>query len=180
MVLPDANIVIALTVVAFLAGYVDAIGGGGGLLTMPVLLMAGLSPVEAVATNKLQGTAGVAASSYAFWAAGKLNLSTVRSALLCAAAGAALGSLSTLGIDPVVLNRMIPAVLVLISAYFAFGGKLDGKLSAAKLGPLSVALFIAAPIGFYDGLLGPAAGTLLPCRISLLAGATPYSNHRPS
>lgn len=64
-VILDTHVILALAVTAFVAGYVDAVAGGGGLLTVPALLLAGVPPVEAIATNKLQSTFGVAAASHA-------------------------------------------------------------------------------------------------------------------
>ena len=63
-VAPD--LVALLLCAAFLAGFVDAIAGGGGLITLPALLLAGASPIEALATNKLQGTFGAATATVAY------------------------------------------------------------------------------------------------------------------
>ena len=62
----DLATVAALAAVALVAGCVDAIAGGGGLLTVPALLLAGMDPVSAIATNKLQGTFGVGSATVAF------------------------------------------------------------------------------------------------------------------
>ena len=66
---------VLLFAAAFLAGTIDAIAGGGGLITVPVLLAAGLSPAEALATNKLQGCAGTVSASYHFIKKGQVTLS---------------------------------------------------------------------------------------------------------
>lgn len=168
----ELEIIGLLVAVAVCAGYVDAIAGGGGLLTLPALLMAGLSPAAAIATNKLQGTFGVAAASLAFWRAGHLDLSRWRAAVAAVAIGAALGSLAVQGMDPDWLRRLVPAILVLVAAYFALAPHLGGGgARRARLGPLAFALGVAGPIGAYDGFLGPGAGSMYLMGLVALAGA---------
>jgi uncharacterized membrane protein YfcA len=166
----ELEIVGLLMAVAVCAGFVDAIAGGGGLLTLPALLVAGLPPVTAVATNKLQGTFGVAASSQAFWRAGHIDVAALRYAVLAAGAGAGLGSLAIQWIDPEHLKRVVPAALLLVAAYFAFAPRLGEESRRARLGPLPFALAAAAPIGAYDGFLGPGAGSMYLMAFAALAG----------
>lgn len=167
----ELEIVGLLVAVAVCAGFVDAIAGGGGLLTLPALLMAGLAPVEAIATNKLQGTFGVAASSFVFWRAGHLDVSRLRPAVAAVAVGAGLGSLAVQWIDPQRLRLVVPAVLLLVAAYFALAPYLGGSARRARLGPLAFAAAVAAPIGAYDGFLGPGAGSMYLMGLVALSGA---------
>lgn len=165
------EIVALLTAVAAAAGFVDAIAGGGGLLTLPALMMAGLSPVEAIATNKLQGTFGVAASSFAFWRAGLIDVRELAPAVAATAAGAAIGSLAVRGLDLDWLNRAVPVILILVAAYFAFAPRLSGSAPRApRLGPAGFALGAAFPVGAYDGFLGPGAGSMYLLGFVVLGG----------
>jgi uncharacterized membrane protein YfcA len=82
-----------LALVGFGSGFVDAIAGGGGLLTQPSLALAGLDPVAAVATNKLASTFGTGSATLAFWRKGKIEAGMTPSALM-SALGAALGALA--------------------------------------------------------------------------------------
>ncbi len=82
-----------LAIVGFASGFVDAIAGGGGLLTLPALALAGLDPVAAVATNKLASTFGSGSATLAFWRAGKIE-SAMAPPAVTAALGAALGALA--------------------------------------------------------------------------------------
>ena len=166
----ELEIVGLLVAVAVCAGMVDAIAGGGGLLTLPALMIAGLPPAAAVATNKLQGTFGVAAASFAFWRAGHIDVASLRPAVLAVAAGAALGSLTIQWIDPEHLRRVVPAALLLVAAYFAFAPRLGEASRRARLRPLPFALAAAAPIGAYDGFLGPGAGAMYLMAFVALAG----------
>ncbi len=149
-----------LVAVAACAGFVDAIAGGGGLITLPALLMAGMPPVQAIATNKLQGTFGVAASSFAFWRAGHIDVRALAPAIAAVAAGALLGSAAVQWIDPDRLRLAVPAILLVVAGYFALAPHLGAGPRKARLGPLSFALGVAGPIGAYDGFLGPGAGSM--------------------
>lgn len=168
----ELEIVGLLVAVAVCAGFIDAIAGGGGLLTLPALVTAGLPPVAAIATNKLQGTFGVAAASFAFWRAGHIELARLWPAVIAVAAGAALGALAVQGIDPDWLRRLVPIVLLLVAAYFAFAPRLGESVRRRfRLGPLAFALGVAGPIGAYDGFLGPGAGSLYLMGLVALFGA---------
>lgn len=74
----EVTTVALLVVAAFVAGFVDSIAGGGGLISLPALLLAGVSPVEAVATNKLQSTFGSGMATWRFWRAGHVDFATLR------------------------------------------------------------------------------------------------------
>ena len=79
------HLALVLVLAAFLAGFVDAIAGGGGLVTVPALLLCGASPVEALATNKLQGTFGSATAAVAYARAGIHSKEKVAHLMLIAA-----------------------------------------------------------------------------------------------
>jgi uncharacterized protein len=179
---PLLEIIILLTLAAFIAGYVDAIAGGGGLITVPALMLAGLSPVEAIATNKLQGTAGVAASTFAFWKAGHLDTKALRRAIPAAAIGAAVGCLLVGALDATLLKRAIPVALILIALYFAFQRPASQQRATqhrtephdaappTPLSPTRTAL-VAFPVAAYDGFLGPGAGSFYMAGLTSLAHA---------
>lgn len=138
-------------------------------------MLAGLSPVEAIATNKLQGTAGVAASTFAFWQAGHLDQKALRTAIPAAAAGAAIGCLLVGALDATLLKRAIPVALIVIALYFALqrpapaGPAITGQ-QQAPLSPTCTAL-VAFPVAAYDGFLGPGAGAFYMAGLTSLARA---------
>ena len=168
------EVLLLLVLAAFVAGHVDAIAGGGGLITVPALMLAGLSPIEAVATNKLQGTAGVAASTHAFWKAGLLDSNALRFAIPAAAAGSAVGCLLVGALDAELLQRLIPAALIVIALYFALqrpaAPDADTLQTPAPLSPARTSL-IAFPVAAYDGFLGPGAGSFYMAGLTSLARA---------
>ena len=164
------HLALMLLCAAFVAGFVDAIAGGGGLITVPALLLAGASPIGALATNKLQGTfgAGMAALSYA--RAGQVRLGEqLATAAISAVAGAA-GALVAHLIPTDVLRLIMPVVLIGVAAFFAFKPGLTDADRAERLRP-GVFAFTAVPlIAAYDGFFGPGTGAFFMLGFVLLAG----------
>ncbi len=166
----EPTTLVFLVVAAFVGGFVDSIAGGGGLITLPALLISGVPPVTAVATNKLQSTFGSAMASYRYWRAGLVDWRDLKISGFATLVGAALGGYALRWIDPVLLARAIPILLIGIALYFAFGPKASDQDSKARLSPLAFALIVAAPIGFYDGMLGPGTGSFFAIGFVALAG----------
>lgn len=144
-----------------LAGTVDAIAGGGGLISLPVLLCMGLPPHLAFGTNKVQGTLGTLVAARRYHRAGWITLNKARSiGLLMAGAGGLLGSVLTQLLSPAVLKAIVPVLLLLIFLYTVFSPRMGTqdrppRLSAAWFYPLGGLL-----LGFYDGFFGPGTGSL--------------------
>jgi uncharacterized membrane protein YfcA len=137
-------------------------------------MLAGLSPVEAVATNKLQGTAGVAASTNEFWKAGLLDSNALRIAIPAAAAGSAAGCLLVGALDATLLQRLIPTALIVIALYFAFQRPATPQTNTTETpAPLSASRtsLVAFPVAAYDGFLGPGAGSFYMAGLTSLARA---------
>jgi uncharacterized membrane protein YfcA len=141
------------------AGFVDSIAGGGGLITLPVLLTCGLAPQVALGTNKLQASFGSGSATWHYAAAGTVALGDCARGALCSLIGSALGSLAVQQLDPAFLRRAIPVLL----AAAAFCLLFKPQLGAADLHPrMQRAVFDVAfglTIGFYDGFFGPGTGT---------------------
>ena len=148
-----------LVVVAFAAGTVDAIAGGGGLLTLPALLTAGLPPQAALGTNKGQSVFGSAAALLRYARGGLVEKERAKLAFPFGFAGSALGGLAVLALDPKILKPLVLVLLVAAGAFVAFR-PVPKQHSPVKRPALVVAL-IASGIGFYDGFFGPGTGTFL-------------------
>lgn len=159
-----------LIAVAAAAGFVDAIAGGGGLLTLPALLLSGMPPSEALATNKLQGTFGVASASTRYYQAGEIDLRRLRWPVLATAAGAALGALAVAYVDASMLRKVMPYALLAAALYFALAPYLRDHTPRTALTPAPFAFALAGPIGFYDGFFGPGAGSLYTLAFLAFAG----------
>lgn len=145
--------------VGAIAGFVDSIAGGGGLIAIPALLSVGFSPVQALATSKLQGCGGSFSASYYFVSRGAVKLKEFRLAIALAFVGSALGTVLVQRIDAGILEQVIPFLLIGIVLYFIFSPKVGDENSRQKIS-LTVFSFTAAlGIGFYDGFFGPGTGS---------------------
>jgi uncharacterized membrane protein YfcA len=148
-----------LLCVGLIAGFIDAIAGGGGLLALPSLMLAGLDPISALATNKLQGTFGTASATYTFWKRGLLTPKNHTLEIALVFASAALGVLAVAYVPIRFLHYAMPIMLVSVALYFAFTPQLSKSGSKPKLGIAVFSFCIAPLIGFYDGIFGPGTGS---------------------
>jgi uncharacterized membrane protein YfcA len=166
----DPQTLALLCGVAGLAGCIDAIGGGGGLLTVPALMLSGMDPVTAIATNKAQGAAGAASSALAFARARLVDWRAAAPVALVAGAASVLGALSVTSIDRRALEAAAPALLVAIALYFLLAPRLSDDDARARIGPGLFAATLAPLVGFYDGVFGPGAGSFYMIGFVSLAG----------
>ncbi|SOB95013.1 TSUP family transporter [Rhodobacter maris] len=159
-----------LIVAGFAAGFVDSIAGGGGLITLPVLLLAGATPLQALSTNKVQGVFGAATAALTYAAKGQVNLRRqIGAASLAFIAG--LGGAFLVSVLPTeALRRILPFVLIAIAAFFALRKGLDDTDRAERIRPAAFTAFVVPFIGFYDGLIGPGAGAFYMIGFVMLAG----------
>jgi uncharacterized protein len=159
-----------LALAAFLAGFVDSIAGGGGLLALPALLLAGLDPVSALATNKLQGCFGTASAAYAFWHKGHIKILDQVPTIIATFIAACLGVLAVKYAPKEMLSVALPILLVLIAIYFALSPHLTNESKTARIPPQLFAFGIAPALGFYDGIFGPGTGSFFMLSLVTLMG----------
>ena len=152
---------ITLSLVAFAAGIVDAIAGGGGLITLPALLAAGLDPHFALGTNKGQSVFGSFASVVRFARAGYINPSRAKVTFPLGALGAVAGAGLLLVLDRDTLKPLILVLLVGAGLFVAIKRPGNTPPGPVPSRPLLLAGIIAATIGAYDGFFGPGTGTFL-------------------
>jgi uncharacterized membrane protein YfcA len=162
--------VVMLALAGFAAGFVDSIAGGGGLITVPALLLAGFSPVAALGTNKLQGLFGSGSATLAYASKGHVDLRWQLPSALMALAGGALGALAATIVPGPVLSAALPIVLVAIAFYFAVKPNMGDVDRARRLSPFLFGFLVAPAIGFYDGVFGPGAGSFYMLAFVSLAG----------
>jgi len=165
---PDILLLLFLT--GFLAGMVDAVAGGGGLITLPVLLAVGLGPTEALATNKLQGSFGTLSSSLYFVRRNMVNPKEIGFLIACTFVGSALGTLLVRHLNTELLIRVIPVLLIMTALYFWFGPRLREQTTGPKTGSSVFALTVGVGVGFYDGFFGPGAGSFFAVGFVALLG----------
>lgn len=148
-----------LFAVALFAGCIDTLAGGGGLITLPALILSGLPPLQALATNKLQGCMGTATASLMMLRHKRVSWLQVRGLMLTAFVGATCGTMAVQWIDTQKLQVLIPAVLLLIAVYFLCSGAVMEKVHPVKLGAKSYRNFVLPLLGLYDGMFGPGTGS---------------------
>ncbi|MDA5092743.1 TSUP family transporter [Aliiroseovarius sp. KMU-50] len=155
---------------AFIAGFVDAIAGGGGLITVPALLLAGVPPVTALATNKVQGLFGAGMAAITYARAGHVNLRRqIRPAIL-SFAGGILGALLASSLPTDLIRMGLPVLLISVALFFALKPGLDDVDKHERISPFLFSLTFVPAIGFYDGLLGPGTGAFFMLGFVSLAG----------
>ena len=155
----DPLVIALLTVTAFLAGTVDAIAGGGGLITVPALLTAGLPPHLALGTNKGQSVWGSIAALVTFWRAGQVDRKQATYTFPLALIGSAIGAELVSGIDKDALRPIVIVMLIGAAGLLVIKKPPGtGELSRHYLG---IACALSVAIGFYDGFFGPGTGTFL-------------------
>jgi hypothetical protein len=147
-----------LFVIGVLAGFLDTLAGGGGLLSIPALMIGGMPPLLALGTNKLQASVGIGAATLLLFRKKKFSWSEVKAGVLIAFIGSLIGAIIVQSINAETLSFVIPIVLGFIALYFIVspGVKDNTKASMSKRSYQNIAVSI---IGCYDGILGPGAGS---------------------
>jgi uncharacterized membrane protein YfcA len=156
---PLPLILLLLFITGLTAGVVDSIAGGGGLITIPVLLGIGLPPQVALGTNKLQASFGSGSAMLTFIRSGTVRLDECGKGIVFTALGAALGSYAIQLLDPVFLRLVIPWLLVAIAVYTLLTPRL-GQVDVHPRMKAGLFFFSAGlTLGFYDGFFGPGTGS---------------------
>lgn len=166
----DLSAIALLCATAFAAGFVDAIAGGGGLLTIPALLLAGVPPVAAVATNKVQGTLSIISALYTY---GRSGMVEWRAGLPMAAMSFAIGIVGALSVHILpkeAIAGLIPVLLIAVALYFGLVRGMGDADRKSRLTRLTFVLLVVPPIAFYDGFLGPGAGSFYALALIALQG----------
>jgi uncharacterized membrane protein YfcA len=156
---------------AFVAGLVDAIAGGGGLIALPALLATGLPPHVALGTNKGQAVFGAAASAIAFWRRGVIDRDRAPLGFAAGFAGSLLGAMGVLAV-PLGPLRVVVIVLLLVAAAIVLARRdvapRPREMTAAARNAALAG--IALVIGAYDGFFGPGTGSLLVVAFAVVFG----------
>lgn len=147
-----------LSLVAGVAGFVDAMAGGGGLLTIPAMLMANIPPLFTLGTNKLQATAGSFSASLTMIRNGKIHPLQIWRSIMGCFIGAVLGAIAVQLSPPALLTKGIPFLIAVIGLYYLFAPSAGEVASSPKISQHKWQYGISPLIGFYDGYLGPGTG----------------------
>ena len=164
------DIILLLAAVAAIAGFVDAIAGGGGLIALPALLWAGLSPIQALATNKLQGSFGTMMASWHFIRNGIVDIRSMVPEILLTFIGAVSGTLLVQQLDSAFLAGIIPILLILMAIYTLFSPRMTDDKAKQRISRRLFVLTIGFGVGFYDGFFGPGTGSFFTIGFVALMG----------
>jgi uncharacterized membrane protein YfcA len=164
-----ADIIALLAAVAFIAGAIDAMAGGGGLLTIPALMAAGIPPVAAIATNKLQSSFGTASAFLAYLRAGHVDVRRFAIPAATAFAGSVGGAIVVQLVDSAFLGVLVPVLLIAMALYFLLAPPMSDLDRHSLLG-LAGLSGVMAVIGFYDGFFGPGTGSFFTTALVALGG----------
>ncbi|MCK5918905.1 MAG: TSUP family transporter [Cocleimonas sp.] len=149
---------LALMLIAFAAGYIDAVAGGGGMLQLPALLFVGIPPVSALATNKIVGFTGTLLAVIKYAVEKKICWKIVGYAAIPCLIASYLGGQLAMKLNTALLEWMI-LLCIPVALFFIFG-KSTNKKSQAIDNPTKTIMSITS-VGFYDGLLGPGTGAYM-------------------
>ncbi len=153
----------ALFVSGFIAGLFDSIVGGGGVVTLPALLWAGLPPYMALGTNKFAGTFASSVSTVAYVRSGHVERLLLSVMIPATFVGALIGANSVLYVDQAYLKFIIFIVILGIAILTLLRRELGrhNQFPGVTRGTVFPALFFAFGLGFYDGFIGPGTGSFL-------------------
>lgn len=147
------------SIAAFIAGFIDSIAGGGGLITIPAMLIAGIPPLETLGTNKLQSMFSAGSATLAYARKGHVDLKRQLPMAVMAVIGGAIGALIATVVPGDVLRVLMPFLLVAIALYFALKPNISDEDRHQRMTPFVFGVTLVPLIGLYDGVFGPGTGS---------------------
>jgi uncharacterized protein len=162
--------VLLLVAGGFFAGFVDSIAGGGGIITLPLFLSAGIPPHMALGTNKLQASFGSLTASLRYRHSGLISFRTLKTGIFFTFLGAALGTAAIQRIPADFLNMVLPVLLLGVFLYTLLSPRMGELDVEARMPVFSFYIIFGLAIGFYDGFFGPGTGSFWTIALATLLG----------
>lgn len=159
-----------LFLTGLIAGTVDAIAGGGGLISLPVLLGVGIPPHLALGTNKLQSSCGTFMAAHSYYRQGLIDKNKLIVGLICTLLGALSGAITIQMMSGNLLQKMIPILLFFILIYTVFTPRFGKVEQPPKINERTFFVIFGLILGFYDGFLGPGVGSFWVFAFMFFAG----------
>jgi uncharacterized membrane protein YfcA len=156
--------------VAFIAGFISSIAGAGGAIVLPVLLWAGLPPLNALATNKFQSVFGTLSSTINFLRKGYIDLHALLPALCYAFVGSVIGTYLVQQISTDYLSLMMPYLLIVLALYMLLSPTINDEDLPPKMSNNIFSPLIGGGIGLYGGFFGPGMGSFFAVAFASLRG----------
>ena len=153
-----------------LAGFIDSIAGGGGIISVPMLLAVGIPPHQALATNKLQSSCGSLTASLNYTKRGLMNPRKLITGFVFSFIGAIIGAVTVQFFSAGFLENLIIIMLLILFVYTALSPRLGFKQRPHKIRPALFYTVFGLIIGFYDGFFGPGTGNFWTISLVILLG----------
>lgn len=166
----STEILIILLAAGFLAGFVDSIAGGGGLIALPAMLLTGVPPLTALATNKIQGLFGAATAAYTYARGGHVDLRKQIIPATISFFASILGALLVAQLPTDFIRLLLPILLIGVALFFALQRGLNDDDKDRRISPMIFSASLVPLIAAYDGLLGPGTGSFFMLAFVSLAG----------
>ncbi len=147
-----------LILMGFLAGFVDAIAGGGGLISLPALMYTGMPVAMALGTNKLQSSIGTSMATLKYYKGGLINLKTVYRGLIMGLIGAISGAITASYLPNKFMNYLVPFLMLGVFLYNLYNKSLGVEEGHKKMNEYAFFSIFGFIIGFYDAFFGPGTG----------------------
>ncbi|MGE5582714.1 MAG: TSUP family transporter [Bacillota bacterium] len=161
-----------LCLAGFGAALVDSIAGGGGLISVPAFLAAGVPPHLALGTNKFAATAGSLTSSIRYARSAKVHWGLLKYLMPATLIGAVIGVHTVLQINRRLLNALVLALILIVGVYSLFSRTLgaEDRFRGINPGNVPAGMALALFLGFYDGFFGPGTGSFLMFGLIMIYG----------
>jgi len=159
-----------LFLAGFAGGFIDAIAGGGGLITVPALLATGMPPQVALGTNKLQSSCGTAIAVWRYAKAGLMKAPGLWLAVALSFLASMAGAQAVSVLNKDLLKQLIPWLLAAVAIYTALNRRFGIDTGKQKMSPVVFAVLFGILIGFYDGFFGPGTGSFWTLAVVALLG----------
>lgn len=149
-----------ITGVGLVAGFVDTLAGGGGMMTIPTYLLLGLPPHVAVGSNKLSATLGIANASRIFLRKRLFQPRYWAAALIASTVGAAIGAAAVHFLQAELLRKIFPVIILILVVYLVWPKRRQSEIKSHVIPNTKTSSIIAVALGFYDGFFGPGTGSI--------------------
>ena len=156
----------------FLAGLIDSIAGGGGLISLPALSMTGLPIVAILGTNKFQSSIGTAVATFKYYKSDLINFRTVVRGLIAGFIGACLGTILAVLLNTQFMSYIVPILLIIVFIFSVFNKNLGLNKGKKKMSELAFFSLFGFLLGAYDGFFGPGTGNFWIIAIVYFLGYT--------
>lgn len=166
----EPHVYALLVLAGFTGGFIDAVAGGGGLITVPALLATGMPPQVALGTNKLQSSFGTAMAVWRYARAGLMKTPGLKLAVALSFLASMGGAHAVSVLSKDLLKQLIPWLLAAVAVYTALNRKFGVKTGEQRISPIVFAMLFGAALGFYDGFFGPGTGSFWTLAVVALLG----------